>query len=158
MSFHLPFYALRDFSKGGPFHDIGRLRNSQNIDFMQKTFELDTGPSLPEYLYQVEASCLVIGQDSRIWSAYTFIDSCNEYEDGGVLEDYKAQKEELGGVCDMFDPVTGKPLAWAAMTPREFFLGILEVRSEQAEREWCNTVSRILARYYSTVCHFPSQL
>ncbi|KAK7937672.1 uncharacterized protein PG986_014540 [Apiospora aurea] len=158
MSFHLPFYVIRDSSKGGPFHDISKLRHSPSIDFMRETFQADTGPSLSEYLYQVEASCLVTGQDSHIWSAYTIIDSCSEYEDGGVLEDYQSQKDEMGSLHDMLDPVTGKPLAWPSMTPRELFLGVLHVRSEQAGREWCNTVSRILARYHSVKNSFDKNL
>lgn len=152
MSFHLPFYALKDSSKGGPFHDIGHLRSLLDIDFMHDTFEEDTGPPSPEYLYQAAASCLVTGQDSHIWTAYTFIGSCNEYEDGSILEGYKAEKDELGNMYDMFDPTTGEPLAWPSMTPRELFLVVLHVRVEVAAREWCNTVTRILDKYHSIVC------
>ncbi|KAK7918480.1 hypothetical protein PG985_010354 [Apiospora marii] len=136
MAFHLPFYALRDNSKGGPFHNLSHLRNCQNIDFMQWTDQSNAGPSLSEYLYQVEASCLVTGQDSHIWSAYIFIDSCNEYVDGGVLEDYEAQKKELGSVYDMLDPVTGKPLAWPSITPRELYLRVLQSCLDECTSAW----------------------
>ncbi|KAK8015878.1 hypothetical protein PG991_008766 [Apiospora marii] len=141
LRFHLPFYARRDSSKGGPFHDLKKLKNPQYVDTILSTPVSDTSSPLTEYIYQAEASCLVTGQDHHIWTAHTFIDGCHEYGDGGVLEDYESQKEVWGRVCDMFDPVSGKLIASPSVTPREFFLGLLEVRSELAKNEWHNTRS-----------------
>ncbi|KAK7990650.1 hypothetical protein PG990_014930 [Apiospora arundinis] len=146
MKFVLPFYAVRDYLNGGPYHDLDRLRNMERIDFLQYTSWSDTRPLLSEYIYQAGTSCLVTGQDHHIWTAHAIFDGCHEYEDGGVLEDYEDHKNQHGLECDMVDPITGKIIAWPSITPREFFLGVLELRSEQAKREWQRTIKRILTR------------
>lgn len=145
MRFHLPFYAVRDSSKAGPFHDIGKLKKAQRLDSVLSTPGLDMGSSLSEYMYPVGASCLLTGQDHHIWTAHIVVDGCHEYVDGGVLEDYEALKGELGPVCDVMDPISGKSIARPSIKPREFFLGLLELRSDEAWKEWHCTVTKILA-------------
>ncbi|KAK6822474.1 hypothetical protein PG987_014019 [Apiospora arundinis] len=151
MSFHLPFYVLRDTSKGARFHDPRGLRNSQDVGFMRTPSERSDEPSLScEFIYQAGVSCLVTGQNFRFWTAYMFLDDYDESEEGEILEDYEAHRESLEEARITLDPFTGKPIAWKLMTPREFFLRVLEVRSGQAWREWRYTVSHILSYFGNT--------
>ncbi|KAK8091827.1 hypothetical protein PG997_002188 [Apiospora hydei] len=157
LSFHLPFYVLRDTSKGARFHDPRGLRNSQDVGFMRDSLqpEVGTAPEMGtappcEYIYEVGVSCLVTGQNTRFWTAYMFLDDYDEGEEGEILEEYEAQREVLDESCVTLDPFTGRPIAWPLVKPREYFLNVLEVRSRQAGREWRYTVSHLLSYFGGT--------
>ncbi|KAK8022466.1 hypothetical protein PG993_013233 [Apiospora rasikravindrae] len=159
MSFHLPYYALRDASKGAQFHDSRELRSVENIGFLRQSPQTDIGSSsLCKHMYQAKLSCLVTGQDLRIWTAYMFFDNYNDYEGDDIHEEYNPDKEALNKARLTLDPFSGKPLAWPQITPREYFLRALEVLSTQADKEWSSTVSHIVSDFDATRIIYAGRL
>ncbi|KAK8109065.1 hypothetical protein PG984_014866 [Apiospora sp. TS-2023a] len=152
MSFHLPFYGLRNALKGVQPLDRRGLRDTQDIGFMRDSLRTDVdSASLPcEYIYQAELSCLVIGQDHRTWAAYVFLDNYDDYENGDIEGDYDQEREALDKTGIILDPFSSKQLASSHTTPREFFLRVLEVLSTQASTEWRYTVTRLLSDFDRT--------
>ncbi|KAK7960567.1 hypothetical protein PG988_011781 [Apiospora saccharicola] len=151
MSFNLPFYALRDASKGSKRPEARGPRSNENIEFMRDFPQPNSKSSSScEYIYQAKLSCLVTGHNSRVWSAYLFLDNYNDYEDGEIEENYNPDREALDQACFTLDPFEGRSLAWSQITPRESFLKILEVLSNQAKKEWCNTITNIVNIFDAT--------
>lgn len=155
MSFHLPFYALRDASRGSTLPEAKGVRRSESIGFMRDFPQPNTRPSSScEYIYQAKLSCLVTGHNCRVWSAYLFLDNYNDYEEYDIEDDYDPQKEVLEQACVTSDPFGGTPLARPQIPPRESFLKIFEVLSNQTRKEWCNTITHVVEMSDTTVCLF----
>jgi len=94
----------------------------------------------------------VTGQDSHIWAAYIFLDSFNEYDDAGILDDCEDQRKEVNMALDeVVDPFTGWPVTPLLIEPRGYFLRVLEMLSRRARKEWYTTVSGILKNLDKTV-------
>ncbi|KAK7990652.1 hypothetical protein PG990_014932 [Apiospora arundinis] len=153
LSFHLPYYALRDTPKSARFRDFRGLRNADDVEFLRTPSQTDADSSpLCKRIHQAKLSCLVTGQDLHTWDAYMFLDNYNEYEDGDIdiEEDLDPEKEALDRARVTLDPFSGMPLAWPNITPREYFLNVLEGFSTQANNEWANTVSQIMSDFDAT--------
>ncbi|KAH7110197.1 hypothetical protein EDB81DRAFT_672272, partial [Dactylonectria macrodidyma] len=146
LSFDLPFYAWRKARPHRPPCDFrtksdnGPLRHVTDLSFLQRT---TTSPLQTEtdYLCEAQVSVSIVGCDNWRWIAY-----CFTYHD--EMED----EDGLSGGLQC-DPLTAgehdanQPL----LTPREYFLRVLEVRLRQVRDEWLEVVRNMRHRVHEYV-------
>jgi hypothetical protein len=135
LSFHLPFFALRDhpLPKDSPRKVQGKpLRRWRDLSFLRT--QTSGSESEERYgIYEAEISCVVAGSDNWRWIAFAFVDT---YFDGGESDDsvmwYGCEEAIhldpiLAGNLDANMPI------WK---PREYFMKVFEIRILQVIKEW----------------------
>lgn len=144
------------------------LRRTGDLKFLK----LAPGPvSMEEIdfdcIYEVQISVLVTGVDHWSWTAFAFVDTyykraatdgspadqANTSEEESQwnqesVEFYHEQFKQFKDAQVNPDPLTGgqynaEPPTWR---PREYFLEVLRSRVRQVNREWHNTVFRVLQK------------
>lgn len=162
----MPFYACRKGRKplqcerkkpnGKPLRRTGDLSFFKLAPFPTENSELD------DCIYEVQTSILVTGVDHWSWTAYGFIDTYYKNTQTGTWssdQESTMNQESVEYYTEQCvvgvspDPLTAgqydaEPPVW---TPREYFLRVLESRVKQVNREWHNTVFRVLRRFESQV-------
>lgn len=143
------------------------LRRSTDLKFL-KLAPLPTDDDYFDCIYEAQISVLVTGSNQWSWTAFAFVDTYykNPPTSGDTSEQadtsgdaipwnlnqeradcYHHQYKATHGLIDL-DPLTGgqhqlDPTIWR---PREYFLKVLRSRVQQVNREWHNTVYRILQK------------
>jgi hypothetical protein len=145
LAFHLPYYALRSSPKAREDHRQNRngfpLRQCQDVSFLDWASGGSSG-----FLYEAQYSCLIAGTDETRWVAYAFVDNYYDAEGEGketVMSYHEDSLDEDGGL--LMDPLTfgTRPAHIPIWNPRRYFLVVLDVRLNQASREWQQIVAKI---------------
>jgi hypothetical protein len=120
----------------------------------------------PRTLYPVDcivpihSSMLIVGRSHSHWTAYSFVDPLTDKEDrkyeharghGDELDDIDEEHWACPSEYHRQESFTD----WEGWGPREYFLGVIKIRTQMANQEWRNTVTtlrdRVLARTRSTL-------
>ncbi|KAH7122122.1 hypothetical protein B0J13DRAFT_456477 [Dactylonectria estremocensis] len=164
LAFDIPFFALRTTLSHDPPRDLraradkSTLRNVSDLSFLSRRLARSPRPTYTHNLCEAQISVLVTGSDSWRWVAYCFVDTYYEHVDKREsVEDYSDEPETdndshaafrpdplAAGECDANMPV---------LTPREYFLVVLESRLQQVKDEWHVLVIYLkdkVAEYIST--------
>jgi len=145
LELHLPYFALRKSTKPAGSH----ARNKrQCIDLSFLTRCSNYRPSEPTYkIFEAQISFIISGWEDSRWVAWSFID--NYFEEEELLDidgfPYKRFVEDpiVNGELDQNDPL---------VNPREYFLMILKVRSQQVLEEWECVVQSVKHNVKRYVC------
>ncbi|KAH7318922.1 hypothetical protein BKA65DRAFT_92330 [Rhexocercosporidium sp. MPI-PUGE-AT-0058] len=145
LDFHIPYWVMtrkksamtdrRKKSDGSP------LRQSRKLDFLSgsKDRSQDSTTTAKHYwLHEAQISIVVTGVNHWVWTAYGFVDTY--FGSKGTVEDY----ENLTGVHgEREDPLTagGRCGAEPIWMPREYFLTVIEFRTQKVLKEWNQIVT-----------------
>jgi hypothetical protein len=154
LELHLPYFALRQSTRPTSSH-LGNKRQCIDLSFL--TTRSNGRPSQLRYkIFDAQISFVISGWEDSRWVAWSFID--NYFSEEELLDidgyPYKGFVEDpiAKGQLDQ-----NKPL----VNPREYFLMILKVRSEQVLQEWewvVQTVKRNVKRYVRMFSFHPFAL
>lgn len=154
LEFHIPFYAWRRCDR--PIQDSRQkadgepLRRTKQLAFLSMPTSKSDIDSF-DYLYEAQISCTVTGLDNKRWVAYFFIDTYfeNSTEKESVLYYEEQRRHGMHG-----DPLTAgrHDAEMPIWTPREYFLRVLETRTDQIKREWDSVVSKVQRSVEQCVC------
>jgi hypothetical protein len=123
------------------------LRQSRELPFLSRPTNASETTGDHHYLYEAQTSVIVTGIDDQVWTAYGFVDTY--FASGETADNYDTLEGRLSG-CP--DPLAAGQLnadqpIW---TPREYFLKVFEIRSNQVLKEWDNiacTVEEVMKWY-----------
>ncbi|KAH7156087.1 hypothetical protein EDB81DRAFT_684310 [Dactylonectria macrodidyma] len=147
LAFDLPFYALRTTLAHDPPRDLrargdqSTLRKVLDLSFLSRRSVGSLHPTYIHNLCEAQISVLVTGSDSWRWVAYCFVDTYYEHIDKREsVEEYCEEHETDTDSHATFRPdplAAGKRDAnMPVLTPREYFLIVLESRLQQVKDEW----------------------
>jgi hypothetical protein len=139
-AFHLPYYTLkacssppkdsRTMAGGEPF------RKSAPLALLTGTGGSDN--TTTDYLAEAQISFVIIGTSPRDWYATCLVDDNWDGPAAEVLSYYEGMRE--AGLEP--DPIMrGSDGSRPILTPREYFIRVLDVRIRQVADEWTNSVS-----------------
>ncbi len=98
-----------------------------------------------DFIHEAQISCAITGIDDWRWTAYCFVDTFFDEEDGRESLVQYAEGEREGFEGDLF--TNGEfDAGWPIWSPREYFLQVFQVRASQVAQEWHNTVSTLARR------------
>jgi len=135
LELHLPYFALRESKILAGSHARDK-RQCVDLSFLTRCSE--SGPSQHKII-EAQYSIVICGQDDFQWVGWSFID--NNFEQEELSDD--VDRLSYKGVVE--DPIANaqldqnKPL----VNPREYFLRVLEVISEQILGEWERVVQNM---------------
>ncbi|KAJ9612908.1 hypothetical protein H2200_002849 [Cladophialophora chaetospira] len=141
LSFHIPFFTLTSSQtrlddqrevRGSP------LRHTEDISFLSGS----SGTEARRLLHEGHITCVIAGLDDEDWTAYLFIDTYFDGEDGENALAYQRNDTEHGmnedpltcGNHDADNPVCN---------PRRYFLDVLYYRLLQVKEEWQKVVEEV---------------
>ncbi|EXJ83724.1 hypothetical protein A1O1_07350 [Capronia coronata CBS 617.96] len=133
---HLPFPVWSRSLK--PREDLRRgqdgepLRHYTDVTFLN----WGDGPER-EYIYEGHVSCVVVGSNRQIWSAYCFEDKYFESPDTRqTVRDY--YEDSLGPEGAPMDPLTNGEFDanYTPQKPEEYLLAVLWARTKQIYTHW----------------------
>ena len=128
----MPRADHRRYGNGDP------LRRVRDVSFLNWD-----DPSLSEYLYEAQISCMVAGSDESRWVAYGFVDTYFDPDEARkTVHSYYQNNISGQGVPDPF--TNGKTLADGKIqNPREYFLEVWRHRMTQVKNEWTLVVDKL---------------
>lgn len=133
---HLPFPVWRQSLI--PREDLRRGRDGEPLRHYTDVTFLNWGDApTQEYIYEGHVSCVVVGSNEQIWSAYCFEDKYFESPDyKHNVQDY--YEDSLAQEGTRLDPLSNGELEadCPRKNAREYFLALLQARTEQLKCHW----------------------
>ncbi|KAH7308859.1 hypothetical protein BKA65DRAFT_175148 [Rhexocercosporidium sp. MPI-PUGE-AT-0058] len=145
LDFHIPYWVMttkksamtdrRKKSDGSP------LRETRKLDFLSRSkgrSQDSTTTAKHYWLHEAQISIVVTGVNHWVWTAYGFVDTY--FGSKGTVEDYKNLTGQHG---ERGDPLMarGRYGAEPIWTPREYFLTVIEFRTQKVLKKWNQIVT-----------------
>jgi hypothetical protein len=147
LEFHIPYFAIRRDGNAvdNRTFEGGRLRKAVRLPLPRTELE-----EMSHY-YEVNISLLVIGVDDWLWTSYFLVDTYHGSEPQKLkyLNDRSPREPATAGT---------KSLDFPLWCPREFFITVLNVRFNQAVREFRATIDAFDGRMSEYVSTIPGKL
>lgn len=143
LEIHLPYFALRQWTVPAHSH-VGKKRQFIDLSFLAP--RSIGGPSQSRYkIFDAQFSFVISGWEDSRWVAWSFVDNYFEKEELLDIDGYPYN-------AFVEDPIAKGQVDQnnSLANPREYFLMILKVRSEQIVGEWecvVQGVKRNVKRY-----------
>ena len=171
MQFHLKFPVWRCQSQIREDNRKGR-----NGDLLRKRTDLGFLTDTPEVLYEAQASAAIAIDTSRDsnWVVWSLIDDCFEPEDADnkaslwyyAKSTFPVRPDTDTGAASIntpLDPLTGSMRCDSLVPsdPRSYFLLVMKERMKYIQKEWLNTVDKLVGtagEYVSNSSTFTSVL
>ncbi|KAH8734313.1 hypothetical protein BGZ61DRAFT_559927 [Ilyonectria robusta] len=155
LAFDLPFFVLRTAPRHRPPQDprgVGEnstLRKVTDLSFLLRRPMKSDPLTEIDFLCQAQVSVLITGPDPWRWVAYCFADTYFEHEtrrdSAESYDDDMVFDEDDGSVLCQPDPFTlgEQDASRPILTPREYFVVVLESRLRHARDEWHVLVTKL---------------
>jgi hypothetical protein len=136
LELHLPYFALRQSKKLASSHARNKRRCIDELSFLTRRSK--SGPSQHK-IFKAQISFVISGCEDSQWVVKSFID--NYFEEEELLDDVDGLP--YNGFVE--GPIAKGQLGQNErfVNPREYFLMILKIRSEQILKEWERVVQSV---------------